>query len=124
MTRCRKTQSRRESEILKTISLHSRGEKELLIQWSRLEGRNRNYERNLSQFRGGKRNLNCFQNDNKTRLVKTFPFCNLCLTQCQDEVRNQSCMSRGERDMKFSFSRVREKDPNHFSSRLSRDRDS
>ena len=25
----------------------------------------------------------------KIRVVKTFPFCNLCLTQCQDEVRNQ-----------------------------------
>ena len=32
--------------------------------------------------------------------------------------------SRGERDMKISFSRAREKNLNHFSSRISRDRDS
>ena len=35
-----------------------------------------------------------------------------------------SWKSRGERDMKISFSRAREKNLNHFSSRISRDRDS
>ena len=118
-----KNPTRRESEILKQF-LYIREEKRNSLFIGLVLRGETEITKIIFQFRGGKRNLNCFQNDNKTRLVKTFPFCNLCLTQCQDEVRNQSCKSRGERDMKFSFSRVREKNPNHFSSRLSRDRDS
>ena len=45
------------------------------------------------------------------------------------ESRKRNCFSdswksRGERDMKISFSRAREKNLSHFSSRISRDRDS
>ena len=82
----------------KTISLHSRGEKELLIHWSRLERRNRNYE-NYFPISRGEGNLNCFQNDNKTRLVKL----SLSARGKGHEIL------QGERDMKFWFSRVREK---------------
>ena len=40
------------------------------------------------------------------------------------EIIFKSWKSRGERDMKISFSRAREKNLIHFSSRISRDRDS
>ena len=59
----------------------------------------RGEKQKFSQFRGGKRNLNCFQNDNKTRLVKL----SLSARGKGHEIL------QGERDMKFWFSRVREK---------------
>ena len=103
---------------LKTISPHSRGEREIRIPLPRLERRKRNLEFScpvsrgeretwipFSSFERRKRNLEFLcpvsrrereigkyiklLRRQKIRVVKTFPFCNLCLTQCQDEVRNQ-----------------------------------
>ena len=98
LTRCRKTQLRRESEILKQF-LYIREEKRNSLFIGLVLRGETEITKIIFQFRGGKGNLNCFHNDNKTRLVKLF----LSARGKGHEIL------QGERDMKFWFSRVREK---------------
>ena len=69
----------------------SRGERETWIPFSSFERRKRNLEF-LCPVSRREREIGKYiklSRRQKIRVVKTFPFCNLCLTQCQDEVRNQ-----------------------------------
>ena len=93
-----KNPTRRESEILKQF-LYIREEKgNSLFMGLVLRGETE-IMKNYFPISRGEENLNCFHNDNKTRLVKLF----LSARGKGHEIL------QGERDMKFWFSRVREK---------------
>ena len=62
--------TRRESEILKQFLYIREEKRNSLFIGLVLRGKTEITKKIIFQFRGGKRNLNCFQNDNKTRLVK------------------------------------------------------